>query len=86
MEGFCAPFGRKVKECVLEFVLDVLVPKFGDHMSVEFKHCSRAELSGAQLSTFFRADSWAPDSWAPGPKCPLFVADSWAPDNTTRQG
>ena len=29
-----------------------MLPKFGGHMSVEFIHCSRAELSGAQLSTF----------------------------------
>ena len=47
-----------------------MLPTFGEHMSVEFIHCSRAELSGAQLSTFFRAGNWAPDSWAPGPNCP----------------
>ena len=66
MEGFCAPFGRKVKECVLEFVLDVLVPKFGDHMSVEFKHCSRAELSGAQFPALKKVASWAPRQFGPG--------------------
>ena len=29
-----------------------MLPTFGEHMSVEFIHCSIAKLSGAQLSTF----------------------------------
>ena len=74
LEGFCAPFGRKVKECTfcnlyisIYICIGYMLPKFWEHMSGEFLHCSHAKLSGAQLSTFFRADSWAPDSRAPGP-------------------
>ena len=59
LKGFCAPFGRKVKECTLcniyiyiYICIGYMLPTFGEHMSVEFIHCSRAELSGAQLSTF----------------------------------
>ena len=29
-----------------------MLPAFGEYMSVEFIHCSRAQLSEAQLSTF----------------------------------
>ena len=43
-------------------------------MSGEFLHCSQAKLSGAQLSTFFRADSWAP-----GPNCPLVKGGQLGP-------
>ena len=79
LKSFCAPFGRRVGECTflkLYICIGYMLPTFGEHTSVEFIHCSRAKLSGAQLSTFWGRtvgprtvgplDSWAPDSWAPG--------------------
>ena len=45
-------------------------------MSVEFIHCSRAKLSGVQLSTFY--------GWTIGPRGPTVrpqKVDSWAPDS-----
>ena len=83
LKGFCAPFGHKVKECTLcniyiciyIFVLDI----FGEHMSVEFIHCSWAELSGAQLSTF-SGRTIGPRTVGPqGPTVRPEKVDSWAP-------
>ena len=59
-----------------------MLPTFGEDMSVEFIHCSRAELSGAQLS--------APKKWTVGPRGPTIrgpivrpeKVDSWAPDSS----
>ena len=55
------------------------------HMSVEFIHCSRAKLSGAQLSSF-SGRTVGPRTVGPrgptvrGPTVHFLRADSWAPD------
>ena len=91
LEGFCAPFGRKVKECkccniyIYRYIsidtyifIGYMLPTFGDHMSVEFIHYSRAELSGVQLSTFFRAGTGRVTQVATGRYVqPPMVACNW---------
>ena len=51
-----------------------MLPKFWEHMSGEFIHCSRAKLSGAQLSTFW-GRIVGPRTVGPRTVGPL---DSWA--------
>ena len=51
------------------YILDISCQLLGDMCQLE-GFCPRAQLSGAQLSTLKKVDSWAPDSWAPGPNCP----------------
>ena len=68
LEGFCAPFGRRVGVCTF---LKLYICNGYMHTSVEFIHCSKAKLSGAQLSTF--------SGRTVGP-CPLFRGPiAWGP-------
>ena len=73
LEGFCAPFGRKVKECtccniyIYTYIfIGYMLPKFGGHMSVEFIHCSRAELSGGPTVHFFQGGKLGPGQFGLG--------------------
>ena len=77
--GFCTPFRRKVKKCtfcnISIYIYIYLYWIYAaniwrTYMSIEFIHCSRAQLSNGPTVHFFRADNWAPGPNCPGPNCP----------------
>ena len=58
LEGFCAPFGRKVKECTF------------CNIYISIYICIGYMLPRGPTVQFLGVDSWAPGPNCPGPNCP----------------
>ena len=68
LEVFCAPFGRRVRECIFfcNVYIGYMPPTFGEQMSVDFVHFPRAQLSGGPNSPLFQGGQLGPGQLSPG--------------------
>ena len=68
LEVFCAPFGRRVRECIFfcNVYIGYMLPTFGEQMSVDFVHCPRAQLSGGPNSPLFQGGQLGPGAQLSG--------------------
>ena len=64
LEVFCAPFGRRVRECIffVMYILDICRPHLGNKCQLILYISPGPNCPGGPTVHFFRADSWAPDS------------------------
>ena len=77
LEVFCAPFGRRVRECIFFYnvYIGYMPPTFGEQMSVDFVHFPRAQLSGGPNSPLFQGGQLGPGQLSPGAQ--LSAPEMW---------
>ena len=88
LEVFCAPFGRRVRECIFfcNVYIGYMPPTFGEQMSVDFVHFPRAQLSGGPNSPLFQGGQLGPGQLSPGAQLSTFSGRTVGPRGPTVRG
>ena len=69
LEGFCAPFGRRVEECTFSYMYTCIgykLPIFGEYMSVGGFLCVGEYVCSLRTSSRFQGDNFPLDKFLGG--------------------